>query len=218
MMQALESGAGRSSLSRMTRLIIIRHGHVEGIDPARFRGRTELALTELGRRQAAAVAARIAATCSPIALYSSPMGRCLETAGAIGAAAGLQPQVLDALNDLDYGDWSWKTYAEARAEAPELFDRWFAQPQLVRFPGGESLQDLVGRTADALRLVIERHPDDLVVMVGHDSTGRASLLQLLDQPLSAYWRLGQSPCAINEIDLGPGRIRVQRINDAAHLD
>ena len=44
----------------MTKIILTRHGHVEGIKPARFRGRTELPLTELGQAQAKAVAARIA--------------------------------------------------------------------------------------------------------------------------------------------------------------
>src|SRR5256885_14365215 len=46
---------------RMTKLILVRHGHVEGISPERFRGRAELPLTETGRREAAAAAVRIAA-------------------------------------------------------------------------------------------------------------------------------------------------------------
>jgi Histidine phosphatase superfamily (branch 1) len=59
----------------MTKIILTRHGHVEGITPARFRGRTELPLTELGQAQAKAVAARIAKTWNPVKVYTSPMGR-----------------------------------------------------------------------------------------------------------------------------------------------
>jgi hypothetical protein len=44
----------------MTKVILTRHGHVEGISPERFRGRTDLPLTELGQAQAKAVATRIA--------------------------------------------------------------------------------------------------------------------------------------------------------------
>jgi phosphoserine phosphatase len=44
------------------------------------------------------------------------------------------------------------------------------------------------------------------------------LTQLLDQPLSAYWRLAQQPCAINEIDIEGRRMRVLRVNDISHLD
>jgi broad specificity phosphatase PhoE len=55
-------------------------------------------------------------------------------------------------------------------------------------------------------------------MVGHDSVNRALLLQVLDQPLSAYWRLAQDPCGISEIDLVDARSRVSRINETLHLD
>jgi broad specificity phosphatase PhoE len=99
-----------------------------------------------------------------------------------------------------------------------LFAAWFATPQLVRFPNGESLQDLAARTADALRMVLARHPDDTIVLVGHDSVNRALLMELLDQPLSAYWRLAQSPCCLNEIDIDAEKISVQRVNETGHLE
>src|SRR6202023_2341273 len=59
----------------MTKLILIRPGHVRGISPERFRGRAELPLTELGRREAELTAARIAASWQPAAIYTSPVGR-----------------------------------------------------------------------------------------------------------------------------------------------
>jgi broad specificity phosphatase PhoE len=107
---------------------------------------------------------------------------------------------------------------EIEVENPKLFAAWFATPHLVRFPNGESLQDLVARTSNALRFVLAHHVHDVVVLVGHDSVNRALLLQLLDQPLSSYWRLAQNPCCINEIDIVDGAVRVGRINEAYHLD
>jgi phosphoserine phosphatase len=56
------------------------------------------------------------------------------------------------------------------------------------------------------------------VLVGHDSVNRALLLQLLDQPLSAYWRLSQKPCCLNEIDITKGKIDILRINETQHLE
>lgn len=67
----------------MTRIVLVRHGHVEGIDPPRFRGRMELPLTELGLRQAELTAERIASHWRPVAIYTSPMQRCVQTAGPI---------------------------------------------------------------------------------------------------------------------------------------
>ena len=127
-------------------IILTRHGEVEGIHPERFRGRMELELTALGRQQAKAVAQRIAAEFSPQAVYTSPMGRCRETGADIAAACGLSAQVLEGVNDLDYGQWQWKTHEEVKAAHPQTYALWKSAPQWVRFPGGESLQDLALRT------------------------------------------------------------------------
>src|SRR5690242_17303055 len=148
----------------MIRLLLVRHGHVEGMAPERFRGRHDIELSELGTRQAHATARRIAGQCHPAAIYSSPLRRCLQTAAAIGATCGgLATTVLEDLNDLHYGDWEWHTHEEVRARWPELFERWFASPHLVRFPRGESLQDLVARMANVLCFLREAHEDATVV-------------------------------------------------------
>jgi phosphoserine phosphatase len=99
-----------------------------------------------------------------------------------------------------------------------MFAAWFETPQLVRFPGGESLQNLAARVANALRFLLARHASGTIVIVGHDSVNRVFLLQLLDLPLSAYWRFEQSPCCLNEIDVEGGKACVRRINDTRHLE
>ena len=56
---------------------------------------------------------------------------------------------MDGLMDLGYGAWQMRTQDEVKAEAPDAFRLWHSAPYLVRFPGGESLQDLVARTSGA---------------------------------------------------------------------
>src|SRR3984893_8091769 len=202
----------------MTKILLIRHGHVEGIKPERFRGRASLDLTARGRDGAQARARRAAGAGRPSRIYTSPMGRCIETGAAIAKACGAPTEICDDLTDIDYGAWQFKTFEEAKSENPTLFAAWFVTPHLIGFPNGESLQDLAARAANALRFVLARHPDDTIVLVGHDSVNRALLLQLIDQPLSAYWRLAQSPCCLNEIDIAGGKICVQRINETAHWE
>jgi probable phosphoglycerate mutase len=199
------------------RLLLTRHGHVDGIKPARFRGRAELALTPTGLVQAEALAQRIARQWKPVAIYTSGLQRCVVTGAKIAQATGAPAAVIDGLMDLDYGSWQMRSHDEVRTEAPDAFKLWHTAPHLMRFPAGESLQDLVARTSDALRTVIARHPADAVVMVGHDSVNRALLLQLLDQPLAAYWKLAQDPCTLNEITIEGDRVQVLRVNDTSHL-
>jgi len=203
----------------MTKILLIRHGHVEGIKPERFRGREPLALTAQGRGEAAAVARRITASWKPSHIYTSPMDRCVKTAEAIARACGIATAETCAdLNDIDYGTWQFKTFADAKTENPALFAAWFAAPHMIRFPNGESLQDLAARAADALRLVLTRHPCETIVLVSHDSVNRALLLQFLDLPLSSYWRIAQEPCCVNEIDIADGTVCVLRLNETHHLD
>jgi phosphoserine phosphatase len=201
----------------MTRLILVRHGHVEGISPERFRGRRDVDLSELGARQARAVAQRIAQQWRPLIVYSSPLRRCVQTAESIAAACGISAATCDDLTDLHYGDWEWRTYEEVRAQWPALFDCWFSAPHLVRFPNGESLQDLVARVSNILRMVRERHREQTVVVVGHSSGNRALLLQTLDQPLSGYWRLAQDPCGLSEIEILEHNTTVHRLNETYSL-
>jgi probable phosphoglycerate mutase len=201
----------------MTTIILTRHGHVEGINPPRFRGQHSLALTEQGLEEAQMTAERIASTWRPAIVLTSPLGRGVATGEAIAKACGVQSKTTDDLLDLDYGDWRWKTHEEVKDRWPRQFALWHSAPHLVRFPSGESLQDIVLRSANVFRTVVEGFPSDTIVLVGHDSVNRALLLQLLDQPLSAYWRLAQDPCCINVIEYKNDVVRVVSINDTRHI-
>lgn len=203
----------------MIRILLTRHGHVDGIRPARFRGRAELPLTARGLEQADALAKRIAGHWQPSAVYTSAMQRCIVTGGRVAEMCGIPASVHEGLGDIDYGAWQMRTHEEVEREVPDAYRLWRQSPHLLRFPGGESLQDVVARTADALRLVMAEHGSETVVLVGHDSVNRALLLQLLDQPLSAYWKLAQDPCGLSEIEIsGAGDVRVGFLNDTSHLE
>src|SRR5256886_673445 len=141
--------------------------------PVRFRGRRDVDLSELGARQARGTAQRIAQQWRPLIVYTSPLRRCVQTAEAIAAACGISAAIRDDLTDLHYGDWEWRTHEEVRAQWPDLFACWFSAPHLVRFPNGESLQDLLARVSNVLRLVRELHREQTVVVVGHSSGNRA---------------------------------------------
>jgi phosphoserine phosphatase len=199
-------------------LLFVRHGEVPGIDPPRFRGRQELALTPTGRAQADATATRIARSWRVSQVLSSPLGRCVETARAIASRCGAPLSLFDGLMDIDYGDWQWKSFEEVRGAEPDAFNRWFSAPEAFRFPNGESLHDLVARTSDVLRHVDTLSPDGASVLVGHDSSIRTLLLQLLSMPLGAYWRLAQSPCGISQVHLMEGGPRLIRMNETAHVE
>jgi phosphoserine phosphatase len=196
-----------------TTIVLVRHGHVEGIEPARFRGHHDLALTSEGQAQAHALADRLAAEYRPSAMYTSPLRRCLQTAKPIAAACSLAAVALDSLIDFDYGDFTWKVQDDVRASDPLFFDAWQRAPQLVRFPNGDAIQDVVARGGDVIRVALDRHPGETVLFVTHDAVIRCVLLQLLDMPIPANWLIRQDPCALNEVTITGTEICVRRVND-----
>ena len=92
----------------MTTIILTRHGHVEWHAPERFRERADLPLTE----QARAASRRIGAMWQVTAVYSSPMRCSRRTAQIIAEPLGLRAQAMDAMSDIDYGEWQGLTPEE----------------------------------------------------------------------------------------------------------
>lgn len=202
----------------MTKILLLRHGHVEGIQPERFRGRRDIPLSDMGVLQAQAAAQYISTRWRPDAIYTSPLKRCVQTGQLMAARCGLAAETLETLTDLSYGEWQWQTPEEVNTRSPELLDLWRKAPHRVRFPQGDSLADMGARVADALRLVLDRQAGKTVVLVGHDSSLRVLLLQLLELPLSAYWRIAQDPCGVSEVDVSAREARVLRMNETQHLE
>ena len=201
----------------MTTILLVRHGHVDGIAPVRFRGRAELPLSDLGRRQAAALGHYIAAHFEPAAVYASPLSRCRDTAAAIAGHFGLAGIVIDGLADIDYGLWQGLTPEEAARRWPREVAMWQSRPYLVQIPGGESLAALLARATAALHGILTRHPAGTLVVVGHESVNRVVLSHALELPLSRYWHLGQEPCALNRLEFADGEFVIHSINETQHL-
>jgi len=207
----------------MTRFILVRHGQTVWNREERFRGRADVSLDEIGRRQAEATGRRIAAGWRPAAIYCSPMIRARQTAEAIAGALGASPlarlavQTHSRLSDIDFGALQGLTVEEARAGWPAVVDSWLTAPQTTLFPGGESLSELRSRATAMLAELAERHDGQELVLVGHTVVNRVILLAVMGLGLDRFWRLTQDTCAINVFDSDQGGYTVVSVNDTCHL-
>lgn len=199
-------------------LILVRHGHVEGIDTPQFRGRTHLALTASGQLQAEQTGEYIHRIAPhPARIYSSPLTRCVTTGTIIGRGAGLVPLPRAGLNDIDYGAWQGRLVSEVSRESPEAVAAWFHSPAQAKIPGGETLQSVAERVRRAIGAIVEENAGATVIVVGHDSVNRVILLQALGLPLDAYWRIAQRPGAVNRLEFQDGVWSIESLNETAHL-
>lgn len=200
-----------------TRIVLVRHGHVDGIHPERFRGRAEIPLSSLGEKQRMLTAERVKESSTPVIVFTSSLGRCIATGETIAAACNVPTQTLPELCDIDYGAWQWKTHDEVRQSEPKVFESWKKFPDQMKMPEGESLQQVLVRVTQALNNVLKDYAGKTVVMVSHDSVNRVLLLHMLGLPLSKYWAIKQDPCCINEIEFDEGVFQIKSVNETWHL-
>jgi phosphoserine phosphatase len=201
----------------MTLFILVRHGQTEWNRVERFRGRADVPLDQTGLDQAAATGQRIAAEWRPAAIYSSPMVRTMQTAGAIGEYLRMVAEPHGGLVDIDFGQWQGLTPEEARAQWPEMVDAWYHTPQNAQPPGGETLSDLRRRATAMLDELAARHREQSIVLVGHTVINRVILLAVLGLGNDRFWRLAQDTCAINVFERRDGDYGMIKLNDTCHL-
>jgi alpha-ribazole phosphatase len=194
-----------------TRVVLVRHAETEESARGRCYGRLDVLLSPRGLRQAQALADALAGL--PLAaVYSSPLARALDTAWPLAAARALEPTVLEALAELDFGDVEGLTYDEIEAGRPDLFHAWMDDPATVRFPGGESLADLRARVLPALEQIRARHEREAVAVVAHGGVVRVVLADALGLEDGALFRLDQSEGGVSVVDWLEGVPRVRTAN------
>lgn len=145
----------------MARLILIRHGESVANAERRFTHGPHEPLSRRGREEALARARVLQERFDPVALYASPFVRALETARLIGSVLGLEPIVVDALREQDFGALRGQPYSAVGSDI-EVQGRWRYCP-----PGGESLEAVFQRAGPALDEIAERHLGAEVVVVSH---------------------------------------------------
>lgn len=160
-------------------LMLLRHGEIPPGYRGRYVGRTDPALDETGRRQAAGHREAFAAG-RPELLCCSPLRRARESAAL--ALPGYAVRYDERLREIDFGDWENLSFAEIEARAPAaLLAVWAERPAEMAFPGGESFSDFARRvddfTAELLALPARR-----LAVVAHGGVLRRMLWRLAGRP------------------------------------
>ncbi|HHY47858.1 MAG TPA: histidine phosphatase family protein [Firmicutes bacterium] len=200
------------------KVILVRHGQTQWNKEDIFRGTIDVDLDETGIRQAE-LASKALARIKIDAVYSSPMKRAITTATIIARPHGLPVQTERGFGDFSFGEWQGKSRDEIRQQYPDLYSQWETEPHKVRFPGGDSLDDLRDRALPALERVIDAHsPDGTVVVVSHRVVTKVLLCAILGLDNSRFWHIRQDVCCFNIFERDSrGRYIIHVINDTCHL-
>jgi uncharacterized phosphatase len=153
-----------------TTIVLVRHGETDWNLERRFQGHADQPLNASGREQARMLADMLRPE-RLSAIYTSPLCRASETATIVAERLGLEPRELDALREIDVGDWEGMTVDEVRARYPERLDAAWRSG----WPNGETHDQLSARVVPALLDLARRHEGQRILGVTHAGPIRAVL-------------------------------------------
>jgi broad specificity phosphatase PhoE len=160
-------------------VVLVRHGETEWSSSGRHTSYTDVPLTERGREQARALAARLAGIDFALVL-TSPRHRARETCELAGL--GDRAEVTDDLAEWDYGEYEGRTTAEIRDEVPG----WTIFTHGA--PGGETFEHVAAR-ADRV-LARAEAAGGVVAMFSHGHFLRVLGARWIELPASGGALLG----------------------------
>ena len=200
----------------MTRIILVRHGQTPWNKDKIFRGSRDIPLNDQGREEARLAGVWLKGE-TIHAAHCSPLSRARDTAEAIARHHGLAVVDLPGLTDLCYGDWEGQPLGAVQVKYADLYRQWESAPHTVRFPNGETLDEVKQRALAAVAEVLRRHPEQTVLLAAHRAVNKVLIAAFIGLDNSHFWRLGQDTTAINRFDWTGGTWQIMGLNDACHL-
>jgi broad specificity phosphatase PhoE len=195
----------------------VRHGRTVMNAQVRFRGRRDVPLDEVGKREAVEAAENLAGE-GISAVYTSPLDRAREVAQAIAARSGVQ-QVVDLFDliNVEYGEWEGLTKEECMSRDPEAFRLYAEAPEEAVCPGGESLAEAAGRVVRGLLEIGRLHPGQSVAAVSHGAMVRLAVLRVAGETRDD-WQFKLPTGSATVFEVKDGRLRLVSAIDRATPD
>ena len=207
-------------MSRTRLLYLIRHGATEANTrrPYVLQGqRTDLPLSEIGRRQAEAV--RTALRDRAIDhVFSSPLRRARQTADLLAEPHGVPVQLMDELTECDVGRWEGLSWDEVRRQDGPYLDTFEADPGTVPYADGESFQQVQDRAVPAIQRLVREHPEGNMLVVTHNVVARVIVARVTGTAIAKARTIRLDNAGITILSIADGTEKLLTLNSVLHLD
>jgi ribonuclease H / adenosylcobalamin/alpha-ribazole phosphatase len=191
-------------------ILLIRHAahaHVANILSGRTPG---IALSSEGRSQAEGLAMRLD-DLALNAIHASPVQRAQETAHSVAARQGLKVETVPELEELDFGDWSGRSFLEL-ADDPRWND-WNCVRESAAAPNGESMAQAQERAWAHVQRTAGVWPDGMIAMITHCDIIRSVIARALGLSLNHIHRFDIDTASISRLVVGAWGAKVLSLNE-----
>ena len=199
----------------MARLLLIRHGKTKLHKSDRFWGKTDIALSSLGIKQAGQLRTRLT-TEKISAVYSSTLSRARFTAELIAYYHKLTVITSKDLCECNFGYAEGLTFGEIKKLYPALAEE-LANRTAVTFPGGESLEQLNTRVQTFLKKLGNHKPEETIAIVAHGGPLRLIICNLLGLELRHWQEFRIDLASLSIVETYPQTAILSLLNDVSHL-
>lgn len=169
-------------------------------------------LGHAGLAQAEGLAERLAGE-GIAAVYTSPLERARMTAAPIARRLRQDERVLEALNEIDFGEWSGRDFASL--DGDPLWAAWNGARHVARPPGGESMLEAQARAVTGLDGLRREHGEARLALVSHADLIKAVLAFVLGLSLDGLHRFEVDPASISTVVMGDWGAKVLVMNGTA---
>lgn len=199
------------------RLILIRHAETGHNRDARVQGQADIPLSDLGERQAEALA-RYVREEQIAAIVASPLARAQSTAQALAARFGVSVITEPDLMEMNVGEMEGLSSGEMRSRFPDFLAEWVTERgPLLEMPGGESLVQVQERAWRVVEHIRATYASETVALVSHNFVLSCLITRALDMPLHEFRRFRLSVCGATTLRFRDDRTVLVRLNDTCHL-
>ncbi len=199
------------------RMIIVRHGESEWNRIHRYQGQIDAPLSELGLRQAEALAERLKNE-TIAAIFASPLQRAALTAEAIARYHPTVPFYREpALLEINHGEWQGKYAHEIVEQYAEGLREWRQHPTRSQMPGGESFSNVLKRTLDFQERIRHEYQNRTVLVSTHDVVIKILVADALGMNMDRLNRIWVTNASISVIEYGEDLPYLVSLSEACHL-
>jgi broad specificity phosphatase PhoE len=189
--------------------LLVRHAAHVHLDQ-RLSGRMPgVALSAAGHAQASALARGLAGERID-RIVCSPLERTRDTAAAIAAARGASPVLIDALIEIDMGEWTGAAFADLDGAE---WDAWNSARGSARIPGGETMGEAQARIVGWLQAAAVAEEGATIVVVTHSDMIKAAVAHALGLPLDHLLRFDIGPASVSRMVMGDWGARLLSLNE-----
>lgn len=197
------------------RVFLIRHGETEFNRLGVFRGRYEVDLNDAGRRQAGEIAQALQFENIGF-LLASPLGRATETAAIIAGKLGIEYRVDEAFNNINLGSWQGVPKDRVMRDYPDLWRSWTTEPEEMRVPNGETVEEVRARAFRRLAAVVSEAGGHFGI-VTHRSVLKGLAASILNVPAPWFWKFYMDNAAYSVFEHDTSGFVLTSWNSNAHL-